>query len=92
MAEVKISVSKPGEIEITGNVWGLTEVDKILILNSLAEAMLLTKEQKKMIGIILYGGGLDALGVTGEEKEVIEDDMIRVLTVMEENNNETDAL
>ena len=91
MAEIRILVSAPGEIEIRGDNDGLTEVDKVLILNCLAEAIELTWEQKKMIGIILYGGGLDALGVTGKDREVIEEDMIRVLTQMEDKN-ETDAL
>lgn len=84
MAEIRIVVPEANDITIEGTVAGLTEVDKIMILNSLAEGMLLTREQKKIIGIILYGGGLDALGVTGKEQEVIEEDMIRVITKMGE--------
>ena len=91
MAEIKITVGRPGDIEIRGDNKGLTEVDKMLILNGLADAMVLTEEQRKMIGIILYGGGLTALGVIGAEKDVIEEDMVRVLTKMEENN-ETDEI
>lgn len=84
MAEIRITVGEPCEIRIEGDNKGLGEVEKVLILNCLAEAMELTDEQKKMIGIILYGGGLDALGVFGAEKDVIEEDMIRVITKMEE--------
>ena len=87
MAEIRIYVPEPNSIEIKGDNDGLTEVDKVLIMNCLAEAMELTLEQKKMIGIILYGGGLDALGVTGQEKDVIEEDMIRVLTEMVEQHD-----
>lgn len=92
MTEIKIVVKEPGTIEIHGDNRGLTEIDKVLILNCLAEAMELTEEQKKIVGIIMYGGCLDGFGMTKEQGEALEQDMIRVITKMEENENETDAL
>ena len=92
MAEIKIVVKKPGTIEIHGDNRGLTEIDKVLILNCLAEAIELTEEQKKMVGVIMYGGCFDGLGMTKEQGEAAEQGIIRVITKMEENENETDAL
>ena len=93
--KIEITVPMDKVINIKGDIEDLNETARVLIFSCLAEAMELTEIERRMIGAIIWAGGIEALGgppatsfrIASELAEAVERIKNR-----KENNNETDAL
>ena len=80
------------QLTIKGDIGEPSETDKVIIFDCLANALELTEEERQLIGVIIYGGGVVALG--GPQAQIVkfDNEMLGMLRKIKEKQNETDAL
>ena len=93
----KIEISFPDDhtIVIKGDYDGLDEAKRVVIFDRLAQALDLTKEDRFLIGVVIAGGGISALGGPPIRSFHIAStlmDAVERIKNRKENTNETDAL
>ena len=94
----KIEIGFPDDhtIVIKGDYDSLDETERVIVFDRLAQAMDLTKEDRLLIGIVIAGGGISALGGPPSRSFRIASTLMDAVEAIknrkEKNNNETDAL
>lgn len=60
----KLEIIAPNShtVTIMGDLGDIDGADKLVIFNCLAEALELDEIDRKLIGVVIYGGGIEALG------------------------------
>ena len=60
--KLEIIVPDSNTVTIKGDLGELDLADKVILFNCLAEAIELDEEDRHMIGVVIAGGGIEALG------------------------------
>lgn len=92
--KIKI-VIKNNSVTIDGNLEDESTSGKLMIFDALADTLELDERERRIIGVSVYGGGVDVLMENPGAKIKIPNEIMGVIKEFKRkrmNNNETDAL
>lgn len=93
--KIEIIIHNSSTVTIKGDVDGLDGTGKLMIFETLRDALELDEIDRKIIGTVIYAGGIEAMGGPVAQTVRIPHEIMTVIDrmkKMKENNNETDAL
>ena len=88
--KIEIILRDSCNVTVKGEVNGADECDKVLIFDTLADALELTELERQMVGITIFGGGMAALGGPKANTVRISSEMLGVIDRMK-NKKEKDG-
>jgi hypothetical protein len=77
--KLEIVVPDPHTVTIMGDLGEIDGADKLILFNCLAEALELTQEDRYLIGVVIFGGGIEALGGPKAQTVRIASEMLKAV-------------
>lgn len=93
--KIEILIKNSNTITIMGDVDELDGTGKLMVFEALRDALELDEIDRKIIGTVIYAGGIEAMGGPVAQTVRIPREMLAVIDIMKkkkEKQNETDAL
>lgn len=88
-------VIKNHSVTIDGDLEDVSQSGKLMVFDALADTLELNEQERRIIGVAIYGGGVDVLMENPGAKIKVPVEIMGVIKEFKRrrmNNNETDAL
>ena len=88
---IKIEAIPNMGLSVMVDVKHASKLDMIACFDALAEGFHLDENDRRIFGLILAAGGIEATGAAKAMTVELDKDLYKILEMMREKNNETDA-
>ncbi len=78
-------------VSVMMDVRHVSKIDMMGVFDALAKGFQLDEKERTVFGLMLAAGGLDAAGVAKTMTVKADEALLKILDMMKEKNNETDA-